>query len=62
MYMAKSNENMIGSGFNCPTIGSAIPKGYTLACGSDGKWQIVRKQVNNKRADNLIAKKEGMEK
>lgn len=61
MHMAKSNGSMkstIGSGFDCPTIGSIVPKGHTLVRGSDGKWQIVRKQANNKRADSLIAKKE----
>lgn len=43
MHMTKSNISTIGSGLDCPTIGSAIPKGYTLALGSNGRWQLVRK-------------------
>lgn len=42
--MVKSNMGgaLAGTGFDCPTIGSTIPKGYKLVCGVDNRWRLVK--------------------
>lgn len=43
-----TNDKNAKSGFNCPTIGNAIPEGYKLVKREDGKWEIVKDERSNR--------------
>lgn len=50
--MAKNNSNTdrapVETGFNCPTIGNVVTKGYKLVRGTNNMWRLVKvKSVTN---------------
>ena len=39
----------VETGFNCPTIGNVITKGYKLVRGANNRWRLVKVKsvINN---------------
>lgn len=44
--MERKNNNNIGTGFACPTIGKPVPQGKMLVQCENGRWQMVNKRQN----------------